>query len=74
LGGFVERFKIADAGSWTSYLNCPSCGLSLRVDPSHVAIVHCPRCAGREGRLALLQAAVDPDVPAAVGNRALGPV
>jgi hypothetical protein len=70
----VKRFQVADAGSWTSYLNCASCGLSLRVDPSHVAIVHCPRCAGRGDRLAPLRAAADPDVPAAVGNRAPGPV
>ncbi|HEU0318162.1 MAG TPA: hypothetical protein VFR49_12575, partial [Solirubrobacteraceae bacterium] len=41
------RFDPTAARSWTSYLNCPSCGLSLRVRPSHVAIVHCPRCAGR---------------------------
>ncbi len=72
----MERFKVADAGSWTSYLSCPACGLSLRVHPSDLARVHCPRCARREGRLAPLRAAADPDARAVLGNgnRALGPV
>lgn len=33
------------------YLNCPSCGLVLRMPRSESAIEHCPRCVARSRRL-----------------------
>jgi hypothetical protein len=30
-----------------SYMNCPSCGLSIRLRASYLAIERCPRCLAR---------------------------
>jgi len=30
-----------------SHLNCPRCGLSIRVRAGWLAVEHCPRCLGR---------------------------
>lgn len=30
-----------------SYLNCPACGLSIRLRASYLAIERCPRCLAR---------------------------
>ena len=27
-----------------SYVNCPNCGLSIRIRTSYLALRHCPRC------------------------------
>jgi hypothetical protein len=32
-----------------SYVNCPRCGLTVRLRASVVALGHCPRCLARRG-------------------------
>jgi hypothetical protein len=41
---YVRRFAMP-------YLNCPSCGLTLKVTGSADLIEHCPRCLARRRRL-----------------------
>jgi hypothetical protein len=38
-----------------SYVSCPQCGLSLRLSDDGLALVHCPRCAGRGGEMVLME-------------------
>lgn len=37
-----------------AYLNCPSCGLSFRVQAMDLVIEKCPRCLARAGRVTKL--------------------
>ena len=32
-----------------SYLNCPQCGLSIRLHAGNLLLENCPRCRGRRG-------------------------
>ncbi len=34
-------------GTLSSYMNCPRCGLSIRLRTGVAAIRHCPRCVAR---------------------------
>jgi hypothetical protein len=65
-----------------SYMNCPRCGLKLRLRASFLAVEHCPRCLARSrtavpmlisGSRAWPQAAAAPpaDLPPAHGRAAV---
>ena len=34
-----------------SYLNCPSCGLTVATSARNLTLEHCPRCRTLEGKL-----------------------
>jgi Zn-finger nucleic acid-binding protein len=51
------------------YLNCPSCGLSFRVQAMDLVIEKCPRCLARAGRVTKLLAS---DLPQVVSRLSLG--
>jgi hypothetical protein len=53
-----------------SYMNCPSCGLSIRLRASYLALERCPRCLARRKVAVAMYLSRQPGVPPATDDSA----
>ncbi len=55
-----------------SYLNCPSCGLSVRLRADYLALEHCPRCLARRRVASVMYVSERPGVAEPTATPAVG--
>jgi ribosomal protein S27AE len=53
----------------TAYMNCPRCGLSIRLHPRMLTVRHCPRCVAVQRRLVELVSSPLPTEKPYTGDR-----